>query len=137
MLKKKPENEQNSQAIINLIEEMELWNQQRDYVETEEYENWLVSFLDTHKFLSDFEDDYIYNKPDYITDADMNNINSLSDFWDYKNSNKEIERCDESNILDFTILPDITIIIKMQNKEYEFERIAGCGCYVYTIEVKE
>lgn len=106
-------------------------------METEEYENWLVDFLDNHKILSDFEDSYLYNRPDYITDIDMNNINSLSDFWDYKNPYKEIESCDESNILDFTILPDMIITIKMKDKEYEFERIAGCGCYVYTIEVKE
>lgn len=134
--------EEQNNELNQLIEEtkkkIELWNQRRAYVETEEYKNWLVGFLDNHKFLSDFEDNYLYNKPNYITDIDMNNINSLSTFWDYKNPYKEIESCEEFEFdRMFTILPDETITIEMQGNEYEFERIAGCGCYVYTIEIKE
>jgi hypothetical protein len=106
------------------------------YVKSKEYEDWLVAFLNKHKQVSDFEDLYLYDKPEGFTDDDIEKINLLHYFWDViDNTTKESDIPNFDDL--FIIEPDKTIKINIQGHEYNFERNAGCGCYVYSIgEIK-
>ena len=100
----------------------------QEIVQSKEYEDWLTAFIDKYEIITDWEDLYLYNKPDDFSEDDVKNIFLLSSYWDYKDTSSHKNAW----------FDDAQMNININGKEYLFERVAGLGCYVHTIsQIKE
>lgn len=121
--------------MTNLINKLKEIEQKSKYVQTSQYEDWLYDFLEKHHIADDWEDRYLYNKPEDISDADIENIFLLHYYWEHmrdKYSTPEPEECQD-------IFADIEgehkFKFQLRDLNCLFTRIAGCGCYEHTIKV--
>lgn len=117
---------------------MEKCQEAYKFVQSIEYENWIIEFLERQNFICDDEDLYLYSRPENMTDADIKNACMLSYYWDYiivEELNKT-ESSDTSWDVEslLKIEPDKEEIVTIRDKKYKFSRIAGCGTYIYALK---
>ena len=108
----------------------------RVHVESDEYENWLYDYILKHKAFDDFEDTYLYGKPDGVSDEDVENIYLISYYWDYMRNQygkPEPKCCQEFG----TVEGEYKFVFPLKGLKCRFVRYAGCGCYVHMMNLVE
>lgn len=136
MLKKR--DDFNKEKYFKKLEEkIKEQEQNKSKVKTLEYENWLVDYLNKYDEVSDLLDLYLYQKSEWISDKDIDNIFLLHDFWNYKNPKPDKIKIPIDFTLEELLSTDLDeeIQIELQGNKYYFYKVAGQGCYDYFIKL--